>query len=86
MKYTTEPDMTKHRCNFNWREVNCDKETSSFLPFSTNDNLEGEAIKRNLNNVKMNWPPIDDEPLRGSNSKKKFLCVLMLCSSSLVRC
>ena len=24
--------------------------------------------------------------LRGSNSKKKFLCVLMLCSSSLVRC
>ena len=23
--------------------VNCDKETSSFLPFNTNNNLEGEA-------------------------------------------
>ena len=30
------------------------------------------------------WPIFAN--LRGSNSKKKILCVLMLCSSSLVRC
>ena len=43
--------------------VNCDKETNSFLPFSTNDHLENEAIKSNVNNSKINWPSIDDQPL-----------------------
>ena len=32
------------------------------------------------------YKQILENSLRGSNTKKKILCVLMLCSSSLVRC
>ena len=43
--------------------VNCDKETNSFLPVSSNSCLESEEIKSNVNNSKINWPSIDDQPL-----------------------
>jgi hypothetical protein len=43
--------------------VNCHKETNSFLPVSSNSCLESEEIKSNVNNSKINWPSIDDQPL-----------------------
>ncbi|XP_028412486.1 uncharacterized protein LOC114535320 [Dendronephthya gigantea] len=54
--------------------VNCDKETNSFLPLSKNDCLEKEAIKRTVNNSKINWPSIDDQLL--SEYKTPFLATL----------
>ena len=44
-------------------DADYEKENSSFLPLSTNDHLESDAIKNSLDCSKVDWPSVDSEPL-----------------------
>ena len=63
-----------------------EEDTTIIATIKGADSYYGQKGKSSVkvNNIAVTFK--DAPGLRGSNSKKIFLCVLMLCSSSLVRC